>query len=396
MHYLTVTMFLTNLFETCTSLYSSNPSHTVLYNCQHSCFSCQVREMVPGTRPAKKKKAGAFAALTNQPQTPSRMTRSQALMPSSAGRPPPRERLPLPTKNNSKPIPKPTAIRSATQLQAQLSASDSQTRTTETTSTVPSNLQNTRLIPTMSAPITSTMPSPNLTNASAACSEPVANPVISASSVPRATSGHTTTLAREPTPTISVTQPALNDTSPGGQSSRQSNDINEFADQVDAANSEGHNTEGQQDDTDLVPGEHIVQALFPATHIYSGYCYMNTLLLLFAIAVRRREPRKKTIGLGLERLVRKGNKLPIQVAEGKKRPDIPLQAAKLASETGVAVRDQLPIYTSWKLYEKDQGPVEVQKVLDKVAVRNFLKPNTFLYSCTPMHNLVSINSFVWL
>ncbi|XP_025822279.1 uncharacterized protein LOC112898098 [Panicum hallii] len=51
------------------------------------------------------------------------------------------------------------------------------------------------------------------------------------------------------------------------------------------------------------------------------------------------------------------------------RPDVPLQAAKLASETGVALRDKLPIYTSWKLYEKDGGPVEVQKVLDKVANR---------------------------
>ncbi|XP_025813627.1 uncharacterized protein LOC112890954 [Panicum hallii] len=68
-------------------------------------------------------------------------------------------------------------------------------------------------------------------------------------------------------------------------------------------------------------------------------------------------------------MIKRGNKLPIQVAEGKKRPDVPLQAAKLASETGVALRDKLPIYTSWKLYEKDGGPVEVQKVLDKVANR---------------------------
>ena len=78
---------------------------------------------------------------------------------------------------------------------------------------------------------------------------------------------------------------------------------------------------------------------------------------------------KKTIGLGLERLVKRGNRMPIQVVEGKKRPDVPLQAAKLASETGVALRDQLPIFTSWKLYERDEGPTQVQKVLDKVAVR---------------------------
>ena len=79
--------------------------------------------------------------------------------------------------------------------------------------------------------------------------------------------------------------------------------------------------------------------------------------------------RKKTMGHGLEKINNRGKKLAIHVAEGKKRPEVPLQAAKLASETGVAVRDNLPIYTSWKLYEKDAGPTEVAKVLDKVAVR---------------------------
>ena len=65
-----------------------------------------------------------------------------------------------------------------------------------------------------------------------------------------------------------------------------------------------------------------------------------------------------------------GHKLPIEVAEGKKRPAVPLQAAKLGSETGIFLRDQLPIYTSWKTYENDAGKAQVQKVLDKVAVRN--------------------------
>jgi hypothetical protein len=100
--------------------------------------------------------------------------------------------------------------------------------------------------------------------------------------------------------------------------------------------------------------------------------------MLFANAAPRKEVRKKTIGLVLEKMIKRGNKLPIQVAEGKKRPDVPLQAAKLASETGVALRDKLPIYTSWKLYEKDGGPVEVQKVLDKVAVRHLIHFNYFL------------------
>jgi len=44
------------------------------------------------------------------------------------------------------------------------------------------------------------------------------------------------------------------------------------------------------------------------------------------IAVAQKQVRKKTIGLGLERLVKRGNRMPIQVVEGKKRPDVPLQA----------------------------------------------------------------------
>ena len=75
------------------------------------------------------------------------------------------------------------------------------------------------------------------------------------------------------------------------------------------------------------------------------------------------------MGHGLEKMINRGKKLAIQVAEGKKRPDVPLQAAKLASETGVALRDNLPILTSWKLYQKDVGPAQITKVLEKVAVR---------------------------
>ncbi|XP_066358370.1 uncharacterized protein [Miscanthus floridulus] len=79
--------------------------------------------------------------------------------------------------------------------------------------------------------------------------------------------------------------------------------------------------------------------------------------------------RKKTMGHGLEKMLNRGKKLAIQVAEEKKRPDVPHQAAKLASETGVALRDNMPIYTSWKLYDNDAGKAEVKKVLDKVASR---------------------------
>ena len=45
------------------------------------------------------------------------------------------------------------------------------------------------------------------------------------------------------------------------------------------------------------------------------------------------------MGYGLEKYINRGNKLAIEVPEGKKRPEVPLQAAKLASECGVALRE---------------------------------------------------------
>jgi hypothetical protein len=83
----------------------------------------------------------------------------------------------------------------------------------------------------------------------------------------------------------------------------------------------------------------------------------------------RKEVHKKTMGHGVEKLIKRGNRLPINVAKGKKRHDVSLQASKLASETGVALRNNMPIYTPWKLYDNDAGKAKVQKVLDKVAVR---------------------------
>lgn len=74
------------------------------------------------------------------------------------------------------------------------------------------------------------------------------------------------------------------------------------------------------------------------------------------------------MGHGLEKLISRGKKLVIEVAEGKKRPDDPLQAAKLASECGVAVRDSLPIYKSWKDYDNDVAKKQVSKILSSVAV----------------------------
>uniref|UniRef100_J3MJX4 Uncharacterized protein n=1 Tax=Oryza brachyantha TaxID=4533 RepID=J3MJX4_ORYBR len=96
---------------------------------------------------------------------------------------------------------------------------------------------------------------------------------------------------------------------------------------------------------------------------------------------KRRDVRKRTMGHGLDKInERHGSRLAIFVPEGKIRPEHPVQAAKLASECGVALRDHLPIHPHWKNYKKvckndnnEGATVEninhISKVLGVVATR---------------------------
>lgn len=203
-----------------------------------------------------------MAAANKPPCTPVRFTRQTAAMPSPGGRPPPKERLSLPPKNNSKANPKPKAMSSAIQLQSQLNISGSETTNTEPTTTTS---------PPFSAPVANSVPSPTkYTRKSAAMSSPGANPMLNPSTVyipsaamsaPAPNIEHTTARptppSQQPTPTASVNQVGHADTSPGGLSSRQSNDITDLPDQLDAATSEGHTTEGEPAG-DLVPSNQNV------------------------------------------------------------------------------------------------------------------------------------------
>ena len=70
---------------------------------------------------------------------------------------------------------------------------------------------------------------------------------------------------------------------------------------------------------------------------------MSSISFLDAMTTKTR-PRK---GKGLERITKSlGNKVPIQIAEGMKRPEKPLQAAKLASECGLIAKSHLPVLPS--------------------------------------------------
>ncbi|XP_066376106.1 uncharacterized protein [Miscanthus floridulus] len=61
------------------------------------------------------------------------------------------------------------------------------------------------------------------------------------------------------------------------------------------------------------------------------------------------------------------NKIPVHIAEGHLQPEEPLQAAKLASEAGIILRNHVPIFTHWKHYKKVEAEGVVKNFNDKVG-----------------------------
>ena len=60
------------------------------------------------------------------------------------------------------------------------------------------------------------------------------------------------------------------------------------------------------------------------------------------------------MGRDLDRICHGLNsKMPLVIAKGKRRPEAPMQVAKLASEGGIILRQHIPIYTHWKEYKKE-------------------------------------------
>ena len=63
-----------------------------------------------------------------------------------------------------------------------------------------------------------------------------------------------------------------------------------------------------------------------------------------------------------------GCPIPIIIKKGKRRPEAPMQAAKLASESGIIIRQHVPIYPNWTKYKKDGHQLENFKGKLKVRV----------------------------
>jgi len=56
--------------------------------------------------------------------------------------------------------------------------------------------------------------------------------------------------------------------------------------------------------------------------------------------------RGRSMGRDLDRICHGLNsKMPLVIAKGKRMPKAPMQAAKLASEGGIILRQHIPIYT---------------------------------------------------
>jgi hypothetical protein len=71
--------------------------------------------------------------------------------------------------------------------------------------------------------------------------------------------------------------------------------------------------------------------------------------------------RGASMGIELDSITRGlGTRIPVVIKEGKRRPEAPMQAAKLASEGGIILRQHVPILTSWKEYKKDKGQLKDQ------------------------------------
>uniref|UniRef100_A0A0E0L053 Uncharacterized protein n=1 Tax=Oryza punctata TaxID=4537 RepID=A0A0E0L053_ORYPU len=64
------------------------------------------------------------------------------------------------------------------------------------------------------------------------------------------------------------------------------------------------------------------------------------------------------------------NKIPVYITEGNLRPEEPLQAAKLASEADIILRNHVLIFTHWKHYKNKENKGVVKDFNDKVSVSN--------------------------
>jgi hypothetical protein len=63
-----------------------------------------------------------------------------------------------------------------------------------------------------------------------------------------------------------------------------------------------------------------------------------------------------------------GINIPIQITEGNKRPEPPIQPAKFASEDGITLRHHITIFNHWKEYKKKENEPTIRNYIGKVTI----------------------------
>ncbi|XP_040383092.1 uncharacterized protein LOC107304726 [Oryza brachyantha] len=110
-----------------------------------------------------------------------------------------------------------------------------------------------------------------------------------------------------------------------------------------------------------------------ATHNYDGVSettkqFGMVVSLQAEDAPTSSEKRKQTMGHGLEKYVqRTGHKMHISFTDGKRRPQDPTQASKLASECGIHIRNHLRVATHWKMYKTNDYKKAIPAAITSIA-----------------------------
>ncbi|KAE8804812.1 hypothetical protein D1007_19230 [Hordeum vulgare] len=102
--------------------------------------------------------------------------------------------------------------------------------------------------------------------------------------------------------------------------------------------------------------------------------------------------RRLRKGKGLERITKSlGTNVPIQIAQGMKRPEKPLQSAKFASECGLVARRHLPVLPHFKEYKNNATLVEdyIGKVVANFEMNT--DSETIKYACKDVLQKISKN-----
>jgi len=114
---------------------------------------------------------------------------------------------------------------------------------------------------------------------------------------------------------------------------------------------------------------YLVIYIFLYLSPFSSLNSINETMLGTITPTTQEVQRGVTMGKELDCLTRGlGNKMRIHLTEGKRRPEAPMQAAKLASEGGIALRDHIPIFPHWKEYKAKENEDQIDNYIGKLAV----------------------------